>query len=72
MLEYYLGRMYAADVLSQGSLSVVSQIFKAKCAKGTQLEQEARRKLAELEPVKDPRRCFISAKYYQYLQSILN
>ncbi len=69
LLDYWLGRCYAADNLLEARLFEVMPMFKKKLAKGSQLEIEARNRVPKLEQVKE--RCFISKKHLQYLHQAL-
>ena len=69
LLDYYLGRLYASDLLLEGNFQEVMEIFKKQIAPGNLLEKQCRERIVKLEPVKD--RCFISKKHLQYLQSAL-
>lgn len=69
ILNYYLGRLYAADNLLEGKFQDIMAIFKKAVATGNKLERDIKDRIPRLESVKD--RCFISKKHLSYLKSVI-
>jgi hypothetical protein len=74
-IHFWLGRMYAADVMGKGKYHEMKKVIKNRLAKGSPLESEARKRLAEvsaLPRVMGVSRCFVSDKHLKYLTELLN
>lgn len=69
-LNFWLGRIYASDVLGKGRLDATIEIVRKLFAPGSELEKSARSRLIELQNIPDGK-CFISGKYLAYLRKLL-
>lgn len=74
-INFWLGKLYAAEVLGKGKYHEVKKVIKNRLPQGSPLESEARKRMAELAAL--PRvmgvsRCFVSDKHLKYLTELLN
>lgn len=73
LLKQWLGAMYRADVLKEGSLDAAVALVKGRFEADQDLQKEARDELRALKPVAKARggTSYIEAKTVEYLEILL-
>lgn len=66
MINYYLGKCYAADVLGKGNIDACIQDFKKRLSANQYLKKQAQIMVNNL-PQEVIDRCFVSKKNHKFL-----